>query len=98
MILLLVILSLVAVLALLGVLIYGLFFILSGLQGVRHHLEKIAMGVRAIEHQVRPLGPRTHAVAGSLNRVAEAAGNVAAGLTETDRRLAAAEPVLRPRP
>lgn len=95
--LLLVILSALALLALLGVLIYGLLFILSGLQGIRLHLEKIAMGVRAIEHQVRPLGQRTQAVAGSLTRVAEAAGNVAAGLAETDHRLAAAEPALRPR-
>ncbi len=95
--LLLVILSVLAVLALLGVLIYGLLFILSALQGIRQHLEKITMGVRAIEHQVRPLGQRTGTAAASLTRVAEAAGNVATGLAETDRRLAAAEPMLRPR-
>jgi adenylosuccinate lyase len=97
MILLLVILSVLALLALLGTLVFGLLFILSALQGIRTHLEKITMGVRAIEHQVQPLGRRTRAVAASLTLVGEAAGNIAAGLAETDRRLAAAEPALRTR-
>jgi hypothetical protein len=36
-------------------------------------------------------------VAASLTLVGEAAGDVAVGLAETDRRLAAAEPALRTR-
>jgi hypothetical protein len=53
--LLLTILSVLAFWAFLNVLMVGLYLILKPLEGVRIYLEKITMGVRAIERQTRPL-------------------------------------------
>jgi hypothetical protein len=53
--LLLTILSVLALWAFLNVLMVGLYLILKPLEGVRIYLEKITMGVRAIERQTRPL-------------------------------------------
>jgi hypothetical protein len=53
--LLLTILSVLAFWAFLNVLMIGLYLILKPLEGARIYLEKITMGVRAIERQTRPL-------------------------------------------
>jgi hypothetical protein len=53
--LLLTILSVLAFWAFLNVLMVGLYLIFKPLEGVRIYLEKITMGVRAIERQTRPL-------------------------------------------
>lgn len=53
--LLLTILSVLAAWTFLAVLVVGLFLIYKPLQSVRGYLEKIAMGVRAIEKQTSPL-------------------------------------------
>jgi uncharacterized protein YoxC len=78
--LLLTILSVFALLALLGVLVLGLFFIIKVLQSVRRRLQMITMGVRAIEHQVAPLGARSSETVVLLDRVTDAFGRSAAQL------------------
>lgn len=93
--LLLTLLSVLAAWALLGVLVFGLLFVLKALQGVRRHLEKITMGVRAIEHQARPLGDRVQAAAGSLARAGDAIARLASRLREADRLLGDAAPAIR---
>lgn len=90
--LLLTILSVVAVWALLAVLIIGLLLILKPLVSIRTYLEKIAMGVRAIEKQTMPLGARADAAARLLGEAGGAVGSAAGRLTEADRRLDAAAP------
>lgn len=72
MVLLLTILSVVAVWAFLTVLVLGLLLVLKGLQGVRAAMEKISMGVRAIEKQTEPLGSRADAVARRFGETSEA--------------------------
>jgi hypothetical protein len=95
--LLLTVLSVLALWALLGVLVFGLLFVIKALQGIRTRLEKIAMGVRAIEHQVRPLGRHAETLAARLERTGAAFSGVAAGFREADGRLERAAPRLRPR-
>lgn len=95
--LLLTILSVLALWVLLSVLIIGLLLILRPLQVARGYLEKITMGVRAIEQQLLPLGTRVDLVAGSLGETADALGAVAGRLAMADRELNAAAPALRPR-
>lgn len=70
--LLLTILSVIAVWAFLSVLACGLLLILKALQSVRGTLEKIALGVRAIEHQAAPLERLTEDVSTSLMESAAA--------------------------
>lgn len=95
--LLLTLLSVIALWALLSVLILGLLLILRPLQTVRGYLEKITMGVRAIEHQARPLGPRAVALIGSLDEANAGLRSAAARIADVDRGLEAAAPALRPR-
>ncbi|CAN5649105.1 hypothetical protein BH23GEM3_BH23GEM3_11440 [soil metagenome] len=94
--LLLTILSVLAGWAFLSLLVIGLLLILRPLQAVRGYLEKITMGVRAIEHQLVPLGSHISLVAGSLGETADALGTLDAGLAATGRGLEAAAPALRP--
>jgi hypothetical protein len=58
MLLLLTILSVLALWSLLARLIVGLLLIRKTLESVRITLERIAMGVRAIEKETEPLGPQ----------------------------------------
>jgi hypothetical protein len=95
--LLLTILSVIAVWAFLTVLVVGLLLILKPLQHTRGYLEKIAMGVRAIEHQLRPLGERADAFAGVLGGVGGALDRAAGHLASADQNLEAAAPALQPR-
>jgi uncharacterized protein YoxC len=95
--LLLTILSVLALWALLGVLIIGLLLILRPLQSVRGYLEKITMGVRAIEHQTHPLGARADTLKESLEGASAAIEAAARRFADVDRSLEAAAPALRPR-
>lgn len=80
--LLLTLLSVVAGLAFLSLLVLGLLFIFKPLESVRRSLRQIAMGVRAIEHQTRPLASRARALEEGLSQAgastARAARRVAA--------------------
>jgi hypothetical protein len=64
--LLLTIVSVLALWALLGLLVLGLLLITKPLEGARENLRLIAAGVRAIEHQVAPLGQRAGELTESL--------------------------------
>ncbi len=93
--LLLTILSVLALWALLGVLIIGLLLILRPLQTIRGYLEKITMGVRAIEHQTGPLGERADLLAKSLGQTSATVGVAARHIVEVDQKLDAVAPALR---
>ena len=64
--LLLTICSVLAVWALLTVLVVGLLLVLKTLESIRGSMEKIAMGVRAIEQETLPLGAHADALAATL--------------------------------
>lgn len=89
------ILSVLALWALLGVLVIGLLLILKPLENVRTHLEKIAMGVRAIEQETLPLGESSTALTGSLYQTANSLNGVVGKLAEVQRSLEDAAPTLR---
>ncbi len=95
--LLLTILSVLALWALLGVLIIGLLLILRPLQTIRGYLEKITMGVRAIEQQTGPLGARADTLGESLGQMSATLGVAAGHIASVDRNLDAAAPALRSR-
>lgn len=95
--LLLTILSVLAGWTFLGVLFIGLFLIRKVLESVRLYLEKIAMGVRAIEQQTAPMRERAEAVQGALDQTAAGFAAVTEQFTEMDRLLDATPPALRTR-
>src|SRR5919204_100866 len=64
--LLLTICSVLAVWALLTVLVVGLLLVLKTLESIRGSMEKIAMGVRAIEQETLPLGAHADTLAATL--------------------------------
>lgn len=64
--LLLVVLSILAFWSLLLTLIAGLYEVVNALEGIRTYLEKVTMGVRAIEQETRPLGEGLDQLAASL--------------------------------
>lgn len=64
--LLLVILSVLALWTLLSLLVVGLLLVLKSLEGVRLHLRKISMGVRAIETETAPLQRHARALGPTL--------------------------------
>ena len=72
MIIVLTILSVIALWTFLTVLVFGLLVIIKPLQGVRMAMEKIAMGVRAIEKQTEPLGGYAEDLAAGLTEAAAA--------------------------
>lgn len=92
--LLLTILSVLAMWALLIVLATGLLLVFKALQSVRTQLEKIAMGVRAIERQTAPLAERTAVLSASLGRAAGGSQSAAQRLLDTDGSLEDAVPFL----
>lgn len=79
--LLLAILSVLAAWAFLMVLLVGLLRILKALEGVRAGLQRITMGVRAIEQETLPLRGRLEALGATLAGAAEAL-DVGAGRLE----------------
>jgi hypothetical protein len=82
--LLLTVLSVLALWSLLALLMIGLLLIHKTLESIRVALERIAMGVRAIEKQTEPLGP--HALS-FVQHLTDAIGHAAA-LPEIDHELA----------
>jgi hypothetical protein len=62
-------LSVLAVWALLTLLVIALLLVLKVLESVRGSLRKIAMGVRAIDQETKPLGAHADALATTLARV-----------------------------
>lgn len=92
---LLTILSVVAGWSLLGVLAVGLLAILRPLEGIRSYLEKITMGVRAIEQETMPLTTQVDALAGGLGAAGGTVGATARHLAAAARDLDAAVAALR---
>jgi hypothetical protein len=92
--LLLTILSVLALWALLAVLIVGLLLILKPLESVRTSLQKIGMGVRAIDQQTRPLGGYVVMLVGTLEGAAEGLSEVSGQLSNVEEDLKKAGPVL----
>ena len=88
-------LSVLAGWAFLNLLTAGLLLILKPLESVRSSLEKIAMGVRAIEQQAKPLGAGADALSTSLKEATDALSAAAQRLEEVHRDLDAAGPALR---
>jgi uncharacterized protein YoxC len=85
--LLLTLLSVLAVWAFLTVLVLGLLLIFKVLDGVRRSLEQITMGVRAIEKETQPLGPRAQQFGEVVAETAAVYTDVAESLERIDRRL-----------
>lgn len=90
------ILSVLAGWTLLGVIAGGLLMILNALKSVRRHMENIAMGVRAIETETAPLGPRAVKLIDGLGQGADGLNAVAARVGDIGRDLEAVAPALRP--
>ena len=93
--LLLTILSVLAVWGFLTVLIVGLLLIRKTLEGVRRNLEQITMGVRAIEVQTAPLGPRAVKLVTILNETVRDFAPLPDAVANAERDVAAVAPVLR---
>lgn len=93
----LVILSVLAGWALLIALVVGLYLILKPLENIRAHLEKIAMGVRAIEKETAPLGAHADTLNASVGATVGAVGAVARRLDAVGRGPGTAGPAPRSR-
>jgi hypothetical protein len=85
--LLLTILSVLAVWAFLSVLVLGLLLIIKPLESVRAFMEKITMGVRAIERQSDPLARHADALAASMDEASGTLRRAAIRLGDADRGL-----------
>ena len=83
--LLLTILSVLAVWLLLGVLCIGIYLIRKTLESVRIYLEKIAMGVRAIERQTAFTEARSEKTAAAVNRTEQALSEAAEKFVAMER-------------
>ncbi len=94
---LLTILSVLAAWSLLAVLMVGLRLIMKQLQSIRVYLERITMGVRAIEKQTLPLGAHADALAASLGETGDAVGAAADQLGKVSRDMDAARAALETR-
>jgi uncharacterized protein YoxC len=66
------VLSVVAAVALLGVLLVGLHLMVKSLQSIRHWFEKTTVGVRTLEHQTKDLRASAAVLTGSLREVIDA--------------------------
>ncbi len=69
---LLVVLSVVAAWAMIGVLLVALLLVAKELQSIRHWFEKITVGVRAVEHQTANLAERDEVLSASMREALEA--------------------------
>lgn len=85
--LLLTILSVLALWAFLTLLVVGLLLILKTLESVRGYLEKIAMGVRAIETETAPLDAQADAVGASLRDTSAALRSLVDAVANVERDL-----------
>ncbi len=84
------VLTAVLFLILLGFLAWALSQILRALAGIRTSLEKIAMGVRAIEQETAPLTTEIPGVAANLTEIGDGLVVVSRHLDSTGRNLPAA--------
>ncbi len=94
MILLLTILTGLEGAVLLIALIWALRKILSALEGIGKSLDRIAMGVRAIEQETAPLGPRVNRANQTLTDLGTGLGSVAERLSHADGTLEVAGKLL----
>lgn len=85
--LLLTILSVVALWCLLTLLVVALLLILKTLESIRGYLEKIAMGVRAIEMETAPLGAHASSVADSLHGTVAGLRSLVGSFSDLERDL-----------
>ncbi len=85
--LLLTILSVLAVWAFLFILVIALLLIEKVLESVRAYLEKIAMGVRAIEKETSPLSAHAGNLAERLNQANQAVDAASRGLDQVKNDL-----------
>src|SRR5919197_4224277 len=85
--LVLTILSVLALWAFLTLLVIGLLLILKTLESVRGYLQKIAMGVRAIEMETAPLASRAEAVDASLGKTVDGVAAAAGSLLDVNGSL-----------
>ncbi len=88
------ILSVLAVWTFLLVLVLGLLIIWKALEGVRESLEKIAMGVRAIEKETAPLAAHAGVLAERIQDTSQVVGTASQGLAQLDNDLPLAAPLL----
>jgi hypothetical protein len=93
--LLLTILSVLAAWTFLGVLIVALLLIFKTLESVRGSLQKIAMGVRAIEQETSRIGELSTTGAALLNEARDGFSAAADSLAAASGRIAAAAPAFR---
>ncbi len=80
---LLVVLSVVAAWALIGVLLVALLLVAKELQSIRHWFEKITVGVRAVEHQTGTLSERGQVLSASMREALDALRGAAGSSTTT---------------
>jgi hypothetical protein len=83
--LLLTILSALALWAFLTVLVVALLLVLKALEGIRGHLQRITMGVRAIEQETAPLGALANEVGPAMGGLRDALGALGARLDAARR-------------
>jgi hypothetical protein len=95
--LLLTLLSVMALWSLLTLLVLGLLVILKTLESIRGYLQKIAMGVRAIEMETAPLASHAEVVAESLGTTIHGLTAVVARLSDVERDLEPAVAALNAR-
>lgn len=93
--LLMAIVTLLAVWSFLLVLLIGLLLIEKVLESVRSYLEKIAMGVRAIEKETAPLASHAATLADEINQANSGVGAVSEGLVQVDTDLGTAANLLK---
>jgi hypothetical protein len=94
--LLMTLLTVLGIWAFLVVLAVGLLLIEKVLESVRGYLEKIAMGVRAIEKETQPLDDHAALLADRINRANQVVGAASQDLTQVDADLGVAANLLRP--
>jgi hypothetical protein len=85
----LMVLSVLVAWALLGVLAVGLLLTFKALQSIRGWLEKVLVGVRAVEQQLAPLDTYARALPASMTDAAAVIDAAARRLAETDSLLRA---------
>jgi hypothetical protein len=69
---LLTVLSMIAALALLGVVLTGLHLVVKLLQSIRHWFEKTTVGLHALEHQTKDLRVSAGVLSASMRDVIDA--------------------------
>ena len=95
--LLLMILSALALWAFLTLLVVALLLVLKTLEGVRTHLQRITMGVRAIEQQTAPLGALAGRLPPAMRELHASLDALAGRLNDASRHLTTVGPALRAR-